>query len=252
MYILGKRADLLTSEDIQRLLDNMIQENKSLDYKKELHISKDADKKEFLFDISAMYNTDGGCIVFGIEEQKDSQNNNTGKPLQITGIEISNSDKLIQQIEDIVKNCTEPSINHLLIKEILIEDNKILVIGIPKALGLPSMVTFNQAIAGVKPNDKINLTFILHSINSIKPDLLNLRRGVRQKNLSLEKIKNIPIYLPPLKTQQTIVQKLDALYAETKKLESIYQQKINDLEELKKSILQKAFSGELKTVRAEV
>ena len=30
-----------------------------------------------------------------------------------------------------------------------------------------------------------------------------------------------------------------------KKLEAFYQQKINDLEELKKSILQKAFSGEL-------
>lgn len=109
--------------------------------------------------------------------------------------------------------------------------------------------TFNQAIAGVKPNDKIDLIFILHSINSIKPDLLNLRRGVRQKNLSLEKIKNIPIFLPTIKEQKTIVQKLDALSTETKKLEAIYQQKINDLEELKKSVLQKAFSGELKTAK---
>ncbi|WP_339837294.1 restriction endonuclease subunit S [uncultured Flavobacterium sp.] len=112
--------------------------------------------------------------------------------------------------------------------------------------------TFNQAIAGVKPNDKIDLIFILHSINSIKPDLLNLRRGVRQKNLSLEKIKNIPIFLPTIKEQKTIVQKLDALSTETKKLEAIYQQKINDLEELKKSVLQKAFSGELKTAKALV
>lgn len=110
--------------------------------------------------------------------------------------------------------------------------------------------TFNQAIAGVKPNEKIDLIFILHSINSIKPDLLNLRRGVRQKNLSLEKIKNIPIFLPTIKEQNTIVQKLDALSTETKKLEVIYQQKINDLEELKKSVLQKAFSGELKTEKA--
>ena len=45
--------------------------------------------------------------------------------------------------------------------------------------------------------------------------------------------------------QQTIVQKLDALSTQTKKLEAIYQQKIKDLEELKKSVLQKAFSGEL-------
>ena len=32
---------------------------------------------------------------------------------------------------------------------------------------------------------------------------------------------------------------------ETKKLEAIYQKKIEGLEELKKSILQKAFSGQL-------
>ena len=53
-------------------------------------------------------------------------------------------------------------------------------------------------------------------------------------------------------SQQTIVQKLEALSIETKKLEVIYQKKINDLEELKKSVLQKAFSGELKTTAVEV
>ncbi len=52
-------------------------------------------------------------------------------------------------------------------------------------------------------------------------------------------------YPKSLKVQQSIVQKLDALSAETKKLEAIYQKKITDLEELKKSILQKAFNGEL-------
>lgn len=106
--------------------------------------------------------------------------------------------------------------------------------------------TFNQAIAGVEPNNKIDLIFILHSINSIKPKILNLRRGVRQKNLNLTKIKNIPIFLPHIFEQNTIVKKLEALSAETKKLEAIYQQKIEDLEELKKSVLQKAFLGQLK------
>lgn len=105
--------------------------------------------------------------------------------------------------------------------------------------------TFNQAIAGVKPNPKIDLIFILHAINAIKPEILNLRRGVRQKNLSLEKIKNIPIPFPSLKEQQTIVRQLDALRVETQKLEAVYRKKIKDLEELRKSILQKAFSGQL-------
>ena len=53
--------------------------------------------------------------------------------------------------------------------------------------------------------------------------------------------------LPPLEQQTQIVKKLDKLRAETQKLEAIYKQKIEDLEELKKSILQKAFAGELKT-----
>src|SRR5690606_13461487 len=98
--------------------------------------------------------------------------------------------------------------------------------------------TFNQAIAGVKPNEQIDLVFILHYINSIKAELLSLRRGVRQKNLSLDKIKNIPVLLPPLLEQQSIVRQLKALSTETKKLEYIYKQKLNNLEELKKAILQ--------------
>ena len=69
--------------------------------------------------------------------------------------------------------------------------------------------------------------------------------SVNQANINGTKLKGYPIPVPSLKEQQTIVRKLDALSTETKKLETIYQQKINDLEELKKSVLQKAFSGEL-------
>jgi hypothetical protein len=50
---------------------------------------------------------------------------------------------------------------------------------------------------------------------------------------------------PLLSKQCSIVAKLDTPSAKTKKLEAIYQQKLADLEELKKSVLNKAFSGEL-------
>jgi hypothetical protein len=39
--------------------------------------------------------------------------------------------------------------------------------------------------------------------------------------------------------------RLEALSAETKRLEGIYQRKVESLEELKKSVLQKAFEGEI-------
>ena len=69
--------------------------------------------------------------------------------------------------------------------------------------------------------------------------------SVNQANINGTKLKSYPIPLPPLSEQQLIVAKLDALSAETKKLEEIYTQKLADLEELKKSILQKAFEGKL-------
>ena len=81
---------------------------------------------------------------------------------------------------------------------------------------------------------------------------ISLAAGAIVKNISGDLVKRTVLPIPPLKEQQIIVQKLDALSTETKQLESIYQQKINDLDELKKSILQKAFAGELNTTALEV
>ena len=84
-------------------------------------------------------------------------------------------------------------------------------------------------------------------------DFKSMNRGTTIPSLVKSELQTIQISFPKsLKAQQAIVQKLDAVSAETKKLEGIYQQKINDLEELKKSVLQKAFSGELKTATAVV
>lgn len=70
--------------------------------------------------------------------------------------------------------------------------------------------------------------------------------AVGHKRVSMDWIENYLFSFPKSKTeQQTIVRQLDALRAETQKLEALYQKKIDNLEELKKSILQKAFSGEL-------
>ena len=80
-------------------------------------------------------------------------------------------------------------------------------------------------------------------LNSIKLD--DFFSGMAQPKLNQTMLNKIPIPFPSLSEQQAIVQKLDVLSAETKQLKTIYQQKINDLDELKKSILQKAFAGEL-------
>jgi type I restriction enzyme S subunit len=60
----------------------------------------------------------------------------------------------------------------------------------------------------------------------------------------MKDIRAFKIYdLSPLTEQQRIVQKLDALSAETQRLVTVYRQKLEDLESLKKAVLLKAFSG---------
>lgn len=102
---------------------------------------------------------------------------------------------------------------------------------------------FNQAIAAVRPNSSIDLEFVLHSINVEKDTLLLQRRGVRQKNLSLEKIKDIAVPLPPVAVQGRLVRKLGSYSKESLQLESIYLRKLSALDELKRSLLHEAFSG---------
>ncbi len=83
--------------------------------------------------------------------------------------------------------------------------------------------------------------------------LLSHSTGATVQHINMKDIRAFKIYgLSDLKEQNFVVRKLDALRAETQKLEVIYQKKLTDLEELKKSILQKAFAGELKTVSAKI
>lgn len=114
-------------------------------------------------------------------------------------------------------------------------------------------LAFAQRIIVMQPKPtKLNQTFLKYMLlsNPIRNKILEKGTGATVLGIKSSLLRKIEIYFPKsIDEQQTIVQKLDALSAKTKKLESIYQQKINDLEELKKSILQKAFSGELKTLK---
>jgi type I restriction enzyme S subunit len=116
---------------------------------------------------------------------------------------------------------------------------------------------YNVALMKAEVNTKIcnsDYFFWFLKTNKLRVFVENSsKRAAGQDGIRKELLDKYPVPLPKsLKEQKIIVQKLDALSIETKKLETIYQQKINDLEELKKSILQKAFSGELKTATALV
>ena len=106
----------------------------------------------------------------------------------------------------------------------------------------------NQRIAAIRFSKQYLPEFFLYfSWTNIFKDqyFANETGTVGQGNVGIGAITDAKVPFLTVKEQQTIVAKLDALSAETKRLEAIYQKKIVDLEELKKSVLQKAFNGEL-------
>lgn len=108
----------------------------------------------------------------------------------------------------------------------------------------------NQALLKLTPKKNVSVHFIKHWLRSniFQKIIFDYAGGAAIPNVPAAKIlKDILIPFPSLKEQEQVVNDIELMLVETKRLEAIYQTKINDLEELKKSVLQKAFSGELKT-----
>ena len=70
--------------------------------------------------------------------------------------------------------------------------------------------------------------------------------GAAQPKLNQKAPNSIPIPIPVSDVEQAaIVEQVESLQAETRRLESLYQQKLTALDELKQSLLHQAFSGQL-------
>jgi type I restriction enzyme S subunit len=107
----------------------------------------------------------------------------------------------------------------------------------------------NQRIAkfdAIK-EDKVSRDYLLHYLRSraFLDILYPTANGTRQANLSTVTMKALPVPLCPISEQKMIASSLDSLAIESQRLESHYQHKLNALDDLKKSLLHQAFSGQL-------
>jgi hypothetical protein len=127
------------------LIENKVPESKILDYKREVNFDEKS-KVELIYDISSFYNTEGGCIIVGLEEEKDDQNKNIGLPkISESKILIDNYDKLKLRIEESIRQSTNPQITGLEFSDLLkVGESNVFLIGIPKTRNLPAMVTYGN------------------------------------------------------------------------------------------------------------
>lgn len=104
------------------------------------------------------------------------------------------------------------------------------------------------SLALLRASEELEAKYLLHFVNSptAKTQFNQRLKGVGVPNLHLVEIREIIIKYPIDKNEQkNIIDYIDTLIEKKNSLLKNYQLKLNNLEELKKSILQKAFSGEL-------
>ncbi len=109
-------------------------------------------------------------------------------------------------------------------------------------------VLFNNNIMRIRFNHGVVAQFVLFAFSSsrVAEKLNSLKSGTTNVSAIYHKdLKSVPIPIPSFEVQRNVVADLTALSEETQRLEALYRQKLAALDELKKSLLHKAFNGEL-------
>jgi len=106
----------------------------------------------------------------------------------------------------------------------------------------------NQAVCLIRClPDKLFNQYICYLLNSpyFRKILHENEVNTARANLSLTFFRNLEIPVPTLEEQKNIVNRISKTIQKTQKLETIYQRKLEAIAELKQSILEKAFTGQL-------
>ena len=104
------------------------------------------------------------------------------------------------------------------------------------------------SLALLRAREEIVPDLLLYFVNSpvAKAQFNKRLKGSGVPNLHLEEIREVEISFPTSEAEQrALLQSLDSIASETQRLESLYRRKLTALDELKKSLLDQAFSGAL-------
>jgi hypothetical protein len=139
----GKRLNDVTEADLRQVLAAGTEEHKHLDYKAELYGGNDAGQKDFLVDVCAFANAEGGILLLGVPELRDAE---TGKPTGVPdlgnfhGIETPNPESVLIAYDAKVVSCIEERISLETRSIRLANGRHVLAIRVPNSLNKPHCV----------------------------------------------------------------------------------------------------------------
>lgn len=105
---------------------------------------------------------------------------------------------------------------------------------------------FPDSVIGMVPNPNLaNAYYVEYMLRYFAKELKLQGKGSAQDNINLATFENAKFPFPSVEQQVRVVGKLDVIAVEVCSLRKRYEQKLTDLANLRQSLLQKAFSGQL-------
>ena len=136
--MLPDQLDSIDESHLSALVTDGVRESRSLEFKAELVLGTDSDRKEFLADVSALANGGGGDLILGIEDDN-------GTASAVVGLESFDPDKDTLRIESVVRDGIAPRIVGLRVRRVALSSgSSVVVIRVPNSLNRPHMVVFKQ------------------------------------------------------------------------------------------------------------
>ena len=112
----------------------------------------------------------------------------------------------------------------------------------------------NQRVAAIQVDETVMPKEMLQAFLSTKIAVDYVKSHINelmQPNLSINDLKAFPVPVPPKDKRLLISKQISEIKTQTDKLNAVYIEKLHYLDELKKSILQKAFTGQLTNKKSQ-
>lgn len=93
----------ITVKHLDALVTAKAMESQTLEFKQELKIGTDSDKREFCTDVVSFANASGGLVLYGIRADK-------GTAVEVLGLSVASTDDLVLQAEQILHSGISPRI----------------------------------------------------------------------------------------------------------------------------------------------
>ena len=177
------RISAIAEADLIRLAVEGIPESKTLEYKEVLLYATDEQKREFLGDVTALANSDGGDIVFGMKAEK-------GAAKELVGLANLIPDDALGKIENLLRDFVQPRILGVEIRAITVNaNNHALLVRAPRSFAAPHMVRHQGVtrFCGRNSNGKYDLD--VHELRSAF--VANESYADRLKSFRLDRINRL-------------------------------------------------------------